>query len=1430
MIEQGLFKRHFVGRDGFHWWIGQVADAKTWRENNPSKRVANNTESSGFGQRYKVRIMGYHTAVASELPDEDLPWASVMYPVTAGSGNNGSSQSVNILQGDFVYGFFLDGEDGQQPVIMGVAGFNEYQAVMKNIPDAKFVPFSGLDPSVPDNNLLPVGTRKEGGAGEFIEQNGAQGEQPVNKDQINSATLGLGDQDKGNTDNDDTTERALQPIAQSKVCEPLPLSKIQKQLQNALQEIEKVRKSVYDAQSAAKEKLDEEQEKIEEKIERAAELVASAIKWVYQEIEQYIEFEVNKQFKKVYDIALPNERELVNTTSNTVLDTIKCFFKKLFKQLKEMVIGFLKDTVNKVINVPMCFVENFVGGVLGTLSSTVSGVFGGLNDLVDSAVGIADMGLDLATDVINLVDNILSFLTCDDRPECSGVNEWNPRSGAAPIELGDFLNIAERAKSLAEAPTTFGTAALDQFGSLADIDLSGVFNFDDCNTDPILCGPPELQIFGDDGFGAAGNLVIGELGEVIGVDVTSFGQGYTGKAKARVNDRCGKGKGARVRPVFGPVPRSGGTGDDNGPIENTTTGRTVEATIRASKKRVKVGEKITIRWNVRNANRIKFSDNMGDQGSKKFQGSVEVVVKKGFQKFEVIGIGSGDRVTARVRVEGTLGTPYTPVNIYNTPGPHGPGNYRPSNGSGGNGGNPDFPSTPGLLFPARSGGGGGAGPLGFGPFPANRAADEYPFPANPYDNVYAPQPFNPTKQIFSTPIYGLGPSFFESSPLLEIGPMGVSEGKGALTFDAISKGLVPVEFTITRSAALNNRITFELNDIEKFFGLGELNFSFTGNDVGKEIRYISPNQDYYVRAYHPDGTQYPFPKADNPEANMEPFRLQNNKKTLALDDIYGRVDREVIDVYEREVNDAVTEADIIWEFGGSPPGAEQAKYLADPAGYIKKNLKIKDGNKTIEIDDNPDNGFDKNATFKITSGNARFSDDGLKVIGSGTVGIELKWDDKVNVSGQAIKSIGVTGAGVKHNGRDVTWTQTDDGEPDGEPTNKGKDFESFKMQTGPRIVREEVRRVEKIGGKSDFDYTDLVITVDKGKFRLKKNVAGLAIFRYEPEVPSGPGDPTPSNLTIPQSPDGPGAGPGIYTPEPPDLPGGDDIGIIDFIIDDPGTGYRGNFDGSRGGDGRTWSEPEDTIIKRDDGVWEIPIPPGFPHCFLPGDIVTLPAGTVVVTEPRDGEGGGETIIGGTPHVIQVPGCITTPDPGPAPPPPRDPALNTGEYPVIMYLCEIIVKNRGFGYLKGDKVVIEPSMGASAEAVFDNFGRVIEVKITNPGEGFKQMPNIYIESKTGYNAHLIGKLCIDRDGAKDPDDNDKVITVIDCVGLDANGSIDGKPYYGPYHEHDGRRMLGAEHSDKPHKFLDGVGGAGGGVTQQYITEEQVQQFRDNPNTI
>ena len=56
MLNQGLFKNHFVGRDGFVWWIGQIADENTWKSNIPGFPAAINESTEeeviGFGERY----------------------------------------------------------------------------------------------------------------------------------------------------------------------------------------------------------------------------------------------------------------------------------------------------------------------------------------------------------------------------------------------------------------------------------------------------------------------------------------------------------------------------------------------------------------------------------------------------------------------------------------------------------------------------------------------------------------------------------------------------------------------------------------------------------------------------------------------------------------------------------------------------------------------------------------------------------------------------------------------------------------------------------------------------------------------------------------------------------------------------------------------------------------------------------------------------------------------------------------------------------------------------------------------------------------------------------------------------------------------------------------------------------------------------------
>ena len=123
MSEGTLFNPGFLGAS-FNWWIGQIADDSTWRDNIVPGKFDDKNAIPGWGRRYKVRIIGLHDQEEETINSEELPWAQVMYPITAGGGQAGASQTPNLRQGNFVFGFFLDGQEQQVPVIMGVLGNN----------------------------------------------------------------------------------------------------------------------------------------------------------------------------------------------------------------------------------------------------------------------------------------------------------------------------------------------------------------------------------------------------------------------------------------------------------------------------------------------------------------------------------------------------------------------------------------------------------------------------------------------------------------------------------------------------------------------------------------------------------------------------------------------------------------------------------------------------------------------------------------------------------------------------------------------------------------------------------------------------------------------------------------------------------------------------------------------------------------------------------------------------------------------------------------------------------------------------------------------------------------------------------------------------------------------------------------------------------
>jgi len=93
----------FMGKNGFQWFVGVVEDR---------------TDPKTLG-RLRVRCLGYHTEGIDKLPTKDLPWAHVMNPITSATVSGLGQSPLGAVEGTWVIGFFQDGEDAQQPIIIG---------------------------------------------------------------------------------------------------------------------------------------------------------------------------------------------------------------------------------------------------------------------------------------------------------------------------------------------------------------------------------------------------------------------------------------------------------------------------------------------------------------------------------------------------------------------------------------------------------------------------------------------------------------------------------------------------------------------------------------------------------------------------------------------------------------------------------------------------------------------------------------------------------------------------------------------------------------------------------------------------------------------------------------------------------------------------------------------------------------------------------------------------------------------------------------------------------------------------------------------------------------------------------------------------------------------------------------------------------------
>ena len=373
MEGSSLFNPGFLG-SSFLWWIGQIADDSTWRDNINPGNYEDKYSVPGWGRRYKVRIIGIHDQGEVEIPSDQLPWANVMYPITAGGFQARGGQTSQLRQGNMVFGFFLDGQDQQVPVIMGVLGNNSQSIGRLTIGDNSV---TNDKPGSLVTSGYARGERSKGSATEIPPDYDRVIKQPARKQTGDTTRAALDAQAAAGT----TNTAGLQEAGPN--APPQPGATLENESVNQITSADVKRQEKCDEKiallqpdstsfiSSALKGIQTAIENVTRKIDKYLQAIQSyvdAVSNVVNNIEKAVRdfaCEVAKYVKQIFDKIAEYALKILNKGLNKVVAALPSSFRYQFGDIKQVLTELL-----------LCLYNKITGGVCDSIEAT-------LRDLLD---------------------------------------------------------------------------------------------------------------------------------------------------------------------------------------------------------------------------------------------------------------------------------------------------------------------------------------------------------------------------------------------------------------------------------------------------------------------------------------------------------------------------------------------------------------------------------------------------------------------------------------------------------------------------------------------------------------------------------------------------------------------------------------------------------------------------------------------------------------------------------------------------------------------------------------------------------------------------------------------------------------------------------------------------------------------------------------
>jgi hypothetical protein len=584
MIEEALLKSNYIGKDGFSWWIGQVAKKDTWEKGSQF------SNQGDWSARCKVRIVGHHSFDGNILADDDLPWAQIMLDPSFGSAQGGIGGTINLKGGETCFGFFLDGDDGQQPVVIGLLyrsdGVKNLQTedVVKKERSSQFKPFTGH----PGNN--PPSTQRNIRGEKEIDQadpnNSPKETTPVPKDLVNLAyttdlgfnidgvpvTPQLGDKIAGVFKNIPASSTNAIGAAFTKQPAFIKPNGCQNnligQITQGLQDFIAVTNGLDQYLGTYIDPILNEIVDIGNSIRNCARQIGGIVKLIINNLRNTIFKCIVWAFRKLVGLVVPPPQQtIVLEVMKKTLDVIFCILEKLPGGIIDYIEGLLGDLAANTINAPVCAVEKWTAGVLAKVMDSIEEAL----STIMSGIGWLTGGLSTVSGILNqassLASQIFSFLECTGLA-CETPSVWSANFGPSEKDADNWQKMVDDVNVFKGVSDGLGSieSAFGETPLYAGI--TGVSNnaFSQCNEKVInpttqedivplpigskykRCIPPIARIVGD-GVGASATPIVDETGSILSFDIKSGGVGYT-KATVVVVDNTGHGSGAQAKAII----------------------------------------------------------------------------------------------------------------------------------------------------------------------------------------------------------------------------------------------------------------------------------------------------------------------------------------------------------------------------------------------------------------------------------------------------------------------------------------------------------------------------------------------------------------------------------------------------------------------------------------------------------------------------------------------------------------------------------------------------------------------------------------------------------------------------------------------------------------------------------------------------------------